>query len=83
MTAKEWLSDYDLENSSFDIEMSHEDYAYYKTKELEDKIQSFRDKLTKCMNENYCMEDNNTNIFAEAMSWRAEFDEHFNLKNES
>lgn len=29
ITAKEWLSDYDMENSSFDFEESLADYAKY------------------------------------------------------
>lgn len=92
MNAKEWLIfkiDGYLEeygqtgHDDHFMELQMEEYASYKTKELEDKIKSFRDKLTKCMDEHYSMEDDNTNIFTEAMGWRKEFDKHFNLKDEN
>ena len=98
MNAKEWLiskidyfskGEWNKHPVTVDDEFiasQMEEYASYKTKELEDKIQSFRDKLKKCaykkpknINE---IQEMSTFIDTEALGWLQELNSHFNIKEQ-
>ena len=97
MNAKEIMQKYYLTKANYqsqdgsfftveNIEAAIEEYASYKTKELEDKIQSFRDKLKKCaykkpknINE---IQEMSTFIDTEALGWLQELNSHFNIKEQ-
>lgn len=49
--AKNWLKDYDLENSSFDIEESHSDFAKYIAEEIYSKQLEEKDALCQRLQE--------------------------------
>lgn len=82
MDAKKWLEKNFLFHSN-GVPNAMEEYASYKTKELEDKIQSFREYLKlSCIY--FEDESNDTKYHKNANRQHLQnFDRHFNLKNES